>query len=379
MLTNERPVTTVLFDGDVVDVVQREVVDVLGRPAELNTEVVLLTVPNGHETRSLCPYFWVFLVGLSSNTPINYNLESFLAMAQASYVTARARLAVVIGRREFLFGPLVTDVPYDFHKTNRDHLEATRFFENLESFDNCLATYPYMLLTPCQRCASLKHACNRSMPCDRCTAAGATCLPSVSEWVSRPRHVLHNLVAGSYYHCELARYQIHLEMKVLGRRGVLRKREQDAMWKRLVEQWGSEDGNAVFGDVDTLPPDLVMMKNAHLCHKIEWFYNGQYKIFHDEAYGMYIRTAAEIKNVSSTFRCCPRLVDDCRFGKCDDFFRLWCESLDNAGKVVACRGACLTRNTIAPRTHVLTMKSIVVSAARIVTFTSVTKSLRVVL
>lgn len=332
-----------------------------------------VTLWNQHEaTRSFCPAFTLMCSDLDPKTVVNYKLQTFLALTGNANVTSRSAKVLVVGRQHFFQLEPLVDVPFCFQMSNWEQLTWTEADPVPQVVINLpvSSAFPFELMAPCKRCCNLKTVCSRLLGCAKCVEG--TCEPSFAEPVHRARITLANLGKAIYYHNDHAKYQIHLQHRVLQKRSFLRKPEQVDLETRL--RVGSLSMTDIApGDLASLPNGIKLLTRQYTTYKIEWMFDGPYFVYCSNDYSKDIIDGETIKDISSKCTLPPKLVDYVNLSKGDLHYRLWCESLNKPGMVRQIRADCFlkSRKTVTPVEVV--MCSYIVTSSKLISFTAITR------
>lgn len=229
----------------------------------------------------------------------------------------------------------------------------------------------FSLMAACARCTTHNLKCNRRMPCASCLKAGAAgCTPSNADAVARAREV-HRLVhAGAYPHCDLAKYQIHLQTTVYQYKTLLGRIDAADVYKRILEErFEMREFDEGVGPSFDLPPALREMGLDKTHFKIEYFKNGHYVSVHSKAYDKDIMTEHRLSDISYTQSIAPKLVDTCGM---DDFkmaYRMWIETLRYPYREIKYTGHTFWKISSGVHYSTIKMMSAVLSPTCIITLT----------
>lgn len=188
------------------------------------------------------------------------------------------------------------------------------------------AKQEFMLTAPCARCQRLKIHCTRLINCNNCKERHG-CTISEQEWTSRARMVYRNINEGLYFHCDIIKYQIYLQASILNLRSGIKSTEARDIYQRLVQKYGDQKGTYKSFDVESLPPLFKDMISSCKLFKVEWMFNGSYKIHGSELYKREIMSGETIISIARLSRLPYKLVDFSNTNSLDLYYKLWVESV----------------------------------------------------
>lgn len=337
-------------------------------------DVLQLVVQNHHYSKSECPYFRVYLDQYTESSVVNFKLQSFFALTGNGSLSSRCAVAVVVGLSGYRPQDQVADVPFVFYMKNGDHLDDIGMYGPLKKFNlpaETMVRFPYTLLAPCARCSVLKTSCQRVLPCSKCRDG---CEPSGVEIVIRARSVMQNVVQGYYYHNDLAKYQLHLQLLQMDKRSFLKKTESLDLKKRLREGSLCLTTDIHSGIVELLPRGIQTLMNEYPVHKVEWMSVGKYDVYCSNRYSSSFIRPDDIQAISAKHAICPKMVDYIGLAKPDMHYLMWCESLNTPGQPRVCKGAAYYKEEKRVSGAVVTMCTYVFSYEKLITFTGVSRS-----
>lgn len=348
---------------------EKVLLNVFGR---LNT--LQLLVENHHYSKADCPYFRIYLDDYTESSVVNYKLQSFFALTGNGSLSSRCQTAVVVGASGYRPDATIVDVPFVFYMTTRDHLDDVGLYGPLQKLNlpaETMVRFPYQLLAPCARCSGMKTSCPRVLPCSKCKDG---CEPSAVEVVIRARNVMTNVVQGLYYHNDLAKYQLHLQLHVMDKRSFLKKTESSDLRKRLRESSMCSTTDIHCGIVELLPRGIQSLMMEYPVHKVEWMDQGKYHAYCSNRYAASLMSADEIAATSSKHAICPKMVDYIGLAEPDMHYLMWCETLNTPGQPRMCKGAAYFKQEKRVSGVVVTMCTYVFSYEKLITFTAVSRS-----
>lgn len=184
----------------------------------------------------------------------------------------------------------------------------------------------FTLMSPCYRCTRMKMSCSRSLGCNHCKDRHG-CTFSDMEIVTRSKSVYRNICEGVYFHNDIIKYQLYLQGCKVYTRNIMKSTEARDIYSRLTYNLGNSRGNFKAFNIESLPTMFQDMIKKAKYYKVEWMFNGSYKVHVSDIYAEEIIDGQSILDVARQNRIPYKLVDFCNSNSLDCYYRLWIESV----------------------------------------------------
>lgn len=184
----------------------------------------------------------------------------------------------------------------------------------------------FTLMSPCYRCSKLKMSCSRAMNCNHCKERHG-CTFSEMEIITRGKSVYRNICEGVYFHNDIVKYQLYLQGCNVYTRNIMKSTEARDIYKRLTSTLGASRGNFKAFNIESLPQKFQDLVGNAKYYKVEWMFNGSYKIHVSDEYAEEIIQGQTVIDTARQHRIPYKLVDFSNTNSLDCFYRLWVESV----------------------------------------------------
>lgn len=147
------------------------------------------------------------------------------------------------------------------------------------------------------------------------------------EIITRGKSVYRNICEGVYFHNDIIKYQLYLQGCNVFTRNIMKSTEARDIYTRLVSKYGKSRGNFISFNIESLPRQFQdLIKNAKY-YKVEWMFNGSYKIHVSDSYNEEIIDGQTVLSIARQQKIPYKLVDFSNINSLDCFYRLWIESV----------------------------------------------------
>lgn len=176
--------------------------------------------------------------------------------------------------------------------------------------------------------------CDKIYPCSTCSLKGIECEPQKAEFIKRARDVQDRLLAGEFYHDELALYTLQLCSIRQHKKNLMKKWEHVDIMKRLKIEYPEYDVIPKMF-VEDLPMELsnFIKQFQRGAWKVEWMYDGVFMAKKSNDWDLMFDF-----NKSAHKELYSKLVDTMGFNHWDMAYRMWIESLRYQCQIIKYEG-----------------------------------------
>lgn len=147
------------------------------------------------------------------------------------------------------------------------------------------------------------------------------------EIITRGKSVYRNICEGVYFHNDIVKYQLYLQGCKVYTRNIIKSTEARDIYTRLVANLGNSRGNFTAFNIESLPQKFQDFIQRAKYYKVEWMFNGSYKIHVSDSYASEIIDGQAVIDTAREHRIPYKLVDFSNSNSLDCYYRLWVESV----------------------------------------------------
>ena len=352
-----------------------------------NVVQVVLPNPMGDP---MCPFIMLIMENYVPTTVVNYKLETLFRKMGINGIHAHCTVALVMGMMTPLYMDSMVDIPEFFRLCN------LTFFDRLGDIELTIeksivrdiarrAGYDYpdelpqlgfVLLGPCHKCSKGKVSCTKLLPCSRCNKTNCAedmCQFSIHERQSRCKVLLRSINAGMFGHCDLVRYQLHLQSCMYELTTNLKRGEAKDIFDRIHGNQVVE-AKRIDYDATQLPQVILDMIKDKPNFKIEWMDNGRYTVKASLTYKKNFLPNERLIELAKKGNIPPKLIDTCNMNEFDMAYSMWLETVVNPGVIVRYTGTAFWSHDRILADTSIKMVTVIMNPMSMVTATVVGKS-----